>query len=228
MSQGELQALALALFLSRATSPESPFRFVVLDDPVQAMDPAKIDGFVDVLASLSKDRRVIVLSHDDRLPAAVRRSKINASIYEVSRGTVSQVSIHESLHPAQRYIDDAQAVAADDQVPGDIKDRIIPGLCRMALETAAYEKYTGKAYTRGIDRLEVENTWQATSKLVPRLALALHGDATKSIDGWLNGSSRRKAAVIAANSKVHTASGGDHLQDVQAVRTAVRDLRAAA
>ena len=46
MSQGELHALALALFLPRATAPESPFRFIVLDDPIQAMDPSKVEGFV--------------------------------------------------------------------------------------------------------------------------------------------------------------------------------------
>ena len=28
---------------------ESPFRFLVLDDPIQAMDPAKVEGFVRVL-----------------------------------------------------------------------------------------------------------------------------------------------------------------------------------
>ena len=44
MSQGELQALALAIFIPRATSDQSPFRFVVLDDPIQAMDPSKIEG----------------------------------------------------------------------------------------------------------------------------------------------------------------------------------------
>jgi hypothetical protein len=44
MSQGELHSLALSLFLPRATLAESPFRFVVIDDPVQSMDPARIDG----------------------------------------------------------------------------------------------------------------------------------------------------------------------------------------
>jgi hypothetical protein len=42
MSQGELHAIALSLFLPRATMPESPFRFVVIDDPVQSMDPARV------------------------------------------------------------------------------------------------------------------------------------------------------------------------------------------
>lgn len=71
MSQGELHALALSLFLPRATAPDSPFRFVVLNDPIQAMDPAKVQGFVQVLLELAADRQVIVLSHDERLPAAV-------------------------------------------------------------------------------------------------------------------------------------------------------------
>ena len=86
MSQGELHALALALFLPRATAPESPFRFVVLDDPIQAMDPAKVEGFVDVIQKIAAERQVIVLSHDDRLPDAVRRSGMKAQIYEVTRG----------------------------------------------------------------------------------------------------------------------------------------------
>ncbi len=50
MSHGELHALGLALFLPRATAPESPFRFVVIDDPVQSMDPAKVDGLARLLA----------------------------------------------------------------------------------------------------------------------------------------------------------------------------------
>jgi energy-coupling factor transporter ATP-binding protein EcfA2 len=64
MSQGELQALALALavFIPRATSAESPFRFVVLDDPIQAMDPSKIEGFLEVLVTLAADRQVVVFT----------------------------------------------------------------------------------------------------------------------------------------------------------------------
>ena len=33
MSQGEVNALALSLFLLRARLPSSPFRFLVIDDP---------------------------------------------------------------------------------------------------------------------------------------------------------------------------------------------------
>ena len=41
MSQGEIHSLALSLFLPRVLLPESPFGFVVIDDPVQAMDPGQ-------------------------------------------------------------------------------------------------------------------------------------------------------------------------------------------
>ena len=73
MSQGELNSLALAMYLPRATSDESPFRFLVLDDPVQAMDPTKVEGLAAVLADLARTRQVIVFSHDDRLAHAARR-----------------------------------------------------------------------------------------------------------------------------------------------------------
>ena len=52
MSQGEVNALALSVFLPRPTSPRSPLRFVVIDDPVQAMDPSKVAGLARVLAEV--------------------------------------------------------------------------------------------------------------------------------------------------------------------------------
>ena len=57
MSQGELNCLAISLFLPRATHTDSPFRFVVIDDPVQAMDPARVDGLAHVLGEVGKTIR---------------------------------------------------------------------------------------------------------------------------------------------------------------------------
>ena len=59
MSQGELHALALSLFLPRATLAESPFRFVVIDDPVQSMDPARVDGLAKALEDIARTRQVL-------------------------------------------------------------------------------------------------------------------------------------------------------------------------
>lgn len=71
-SQGELHALTLALFLPRATLADSPFRFVVLDDPVQAMDPAKVDGLVELLGELGRTRQDVTQTSGDPVPELPR------------------------------------------------------------------------------------------------------------------------------------------------------------
>ena len=139
MSQGELHSLALSLFIPRATLAESPFRFVVIDDPVQSMDPARVDGLARVLQSASKDRQVVVFTHDDRLPEAIRRLDIDATVIEVTRREGSVVEPRRSKDPVSRYIEDAMALAYTDDLPPEVARRVVPGLCREALEAACME-----------------------------------------------------------------------------------------
>lgn len=117
MSQGELHALALALFLPRATAANSPFRFVVLDDPIQAMDPAKIDGFVQVLSEIAQTHQVIVFSHDDRLASVIRETGVDARLVEVVRETGSKVRVRDNINPALRQVNDIFALIKDDRYP---------------------------------------------------------------------------------------------------------------
>jgi len=226
MSQGELHALALALFLPRAAAPESPFRFIVLDDPIQAMDPSKVEGFVTVLQELAVDRQVIVLSHDDRLSAAVHRPGIKAQIFEVTRGTGSTVAIKDAFHPSSRYLDDAFAFAKDVNIPAEAKNRVIPGLCRMGLETTAHEVFSARSYSAGLSRDAVEDSWDDASTLRQRLALALHADKSAPIESWLKAAPRRSVAFGICNGGVHRGTTEMDTDDVNAVRTAVKDLRA--
>lgn len=145
MSQGELHALALAIFLPRAIAPASPFRFVVLDDPIQAMDPSKIEGFLDVLNEIARTRQVVVLTHDDRLPAAIRRRQQAARLIEVTRGSLSAVTVKDASRPAQRMLDDADALLKDEKISVAIKARTVPVLCRNAVEQTAWEVYGHRA-----------------------------------------------------------------------------------
>jgi len=55
MSQGELHPLALSLFLPRAAASDSLFGFVVVDDPVRSVDPAKVRGPAKVLHGPGRD-----------------------------------------------------------------------------------------------------------------------------------------------------------------------------
>jgi hypothetical protein len=95
MSQGEVNALALSVFLPRATSPDSPLRFVVIDDPVQAMDPSEVDGKARVLTDVAASRQVdaMRLEVGEEIPAPVTarvvpglcRSATEETWYEITR-----------------------------------------------------------------------------------------------------------------------------------------------
>ena len=225
MSQGELQALALAIFIPRATSDESPFRFVVLDDPIQAMDPSKIEGFLSVLVRLASERQVIVFTHDDRLPAAIRRSAVPARIVDVTRSTNSVVMVADSLSPAKRALDDAYAIAADPAVPDEIKKRAVGVLCREAFEATLWDVYSAREFAMGAASGDVEASWEAATKVRKRIALALGADAndTAAVDKWVDGRTAHKITLAIVNKGVHEGVH-DFVEAIKNVRAAVKDL----
>ncbi|SDK19954.1 AAA domain-containing protein [Actinopolyspora mzabensis] len=224
MSQGELHALALALFLPRATMPESPFRFIVLDDPIQAMDPAKVDGFVQVLARLAQDRQVVVLSHDDRLPESARRTGVDARILHVTRGSGSTVDITESHHPAQRHVADARTIAHDEQLDNDVKADVLPGLCRMAVEAAARDIFLARRFSRGADRATTEDEWNRTHKTRQCVALALYDAREADLTSWQYSKSWRNRTLTICGAGTHEGLRKDPKLAVQDLSDTVNDL----
>jgi energy-coupling factor transporter ATP-binding protein EcfA2 len=217
MSQGELHALALSLFFPRATLDESPFRFVVVDDPVQSMDPAKVDGLARVLESASVTRQVIVFTHDDRLPEAVRRLGIEASILEVSRREGSIVELRPALTPIERHIADARAILRTDDLPESVARQVVPGFCRLALEAACIESVRRRRLGRGDAHADVESALRSVSRLGQFAAMALFDDAAKA--GEVAGRIEREhgsgkvRAFQAANRGAHEGYGGN-LEDL--------------
>ena len=193
MSQGELNSLALALFIPRVTSEQSPFRFLILDDPVQAMDPTKVEGLAAVLAEIALSRQVIVFSHDDRLAQAVRRLARTPTVLAVHRGQRSEVIVQQELGPAIRYLEDAKALAADRALDDDIKRRVLPGVLRQAMEEAAWQSYSQSQLHAGVALTDVENAWRHADRLRARLQL-VHGDG---LADWLSRADGRRRAVDA-------------------------------
>jgi energy-coupling factor transporter ATP-binding protein EcfA2 len=205
MSQGELNCLALSLFLPRASMPESPFRFIVIDDPVQAMDPVKVAGLAGVLHRVARDRQVIVLTHDDRLPAAVRRLQMGATIIEVTRREGSVVGLQRVFDPVRRHIDDAMALAQSANLPDEAR-RVVPGFCRLALEAACAEAVSARMHREGRTHDEVSIALEMPTTLRMWLALALLGDAGRSgdVQAWL------QRNLPGATTIVHLANRGSH------------------
>jgi hypothetical protein len=225
MSQGELHALALGLFLPRASLPESPFRFVVIDDPVQAMDPAKVDGLARVLQRAAERRQVIVFTHDDRLPEAIRRLAIPARVLHVLRREGSVVEVHEAGDPLERYLDDALAVACTEGVDAELARRVVPTFCRLAIETACAQATRRRRLARGDRHADVEAALASVHRLHSWVSLAIfddpdcHGLVPDRIRGRANG--RANEVLRSCNKGAHQRVEGD-------LRTLVDDAAALA
>ena len=156
LSQGELNALALSVFLPRATLDDSPFRFAVIDDPVQAMDPAKVDGLAQVLHQHGATRQVVVFTHDTRLPEALVRLSLDARIIEVQRDLRSVVRLRPGRDLIRRCCDDALAVARDESLDWAVRSRVSLALCRSAIEAGAERGVWRRRLQAGIAHQSVE------------------------------------------------------------------------
>ncbi|MGW2772131.1 AAA family ATPase [Streptomyces olivaceoviridis] len=179
MSQGELHALALSLFLPRTFLPENPFRFLVIDDPVQSMDPAKVDGLARVLALLAEHRQVVVFTHDTRLPQALKYLRLPATVLTVDRRERSAVRVRSGDDPVKQALNDAKALAKTRDLPGDVAARVLPGLCRTALEAALLEPARRRLLGTGLPHDEIERRIAKAHRLTELASLALYGETDR-------------------------------------------------
>jgi hypothetical protein len=182
MSQGELHALALSLFLPRATLAESPFRFVVIDDPVQSMDPARVDGLARALEETARTRQVIVFTHDERLPEAVRRLAIKSTILGITRRPKSVVEVRTALDPIRAHIEDALALVHTTELPIGVLRRLVPGFCRSALEAAFITVVRRRRLAAGHLHGAVEKELKGAGTVTLLAALALFDDRERGGD----------------------------------------------
>lgn len=229
VSQGEVNCLALSLFFPRVTRPGSPFRFLAIDDPVQAMDPARVDGLASVFADMAADRQIVVFTHDDRLPEALRRLALPHTILELTRAPGSVVSVRMGLDPVHQAFRDARAVAMDGELPVEVARRVVPGLCRSGIEAACMERVRRVRIGRGESHGEVEDLLLATKKLAGHLSLALFddpdrgGEVGKELERrW----GRRFAGVFRhVNKGAHHAEEGNLIELVNEARSLAERIR---
>jgi recombinational DNA repair ATPase RecF len=179
LSNGELHALGLALFLPRSTAPDSPFRFVIIDDPVQAMDPAKVEGLAKILYETAVDRQVVVFTHDDRLAEALRRLMLPTTILEVVRREGSNVEIEPNLDPVRRYLADARQIARTDRLPEDLAAIAAVGSCRDAIEAACQRAARQRLRAQNVSIKDIDERLLKAQTTNHRVALAMLGDSRR-------------------------------------------------
>lgn len=180
MSQGELHSVALALFLPRAAAPDSPFGFVVVDDPVQSMDPAKVHGLAKVLHDLGASRQVIVFTHDTRLQRAFANQDFPVTVLEVERRGRSVVNVRRVADPIAQALDDARALASTTDLPPAAISHVLPGICRTVLERAFTEAAWQRLHRAGLPERQAQEAVASAHKLMDIAALGLLGDASRT------------------------------------------------
>jgi ABC-type Mn2+/Zn2+ transport system ATPase subunit len=231
MSQGELHSLALSLFLPRATLSESPFRFVVIDDPVQSMDPARVDGLARALEDTALTRQVIVFTHDERLPEAVRRLNIKSTILSITRRPKSIVEVRTALDPIRAHIEDALALVHTTDLPKDVLRSLVPGFCRSALEASFIGVVRRRRLAAGRQHSDVEEDLRDAGKLTGLAALALFDDKDRGSDVMkrLNQFGSWAGDVFKQSKDgVHEAVGGDlklMIRDAEKLAAKIVELR---
>ncbi|GLY19728.1 hypothetical protein Kisp01_67420 [Kineosporia sp. NBRC 101677] len=223
MSQGEANALALSVFLPKATLADSPFGFLMIDDPVQAMDPAKVDGLARVLHEAARERQVIVLTHDDRLAEAVGRLGLPATMLQVTRDLRSVVSVRETADEARNLLADALTVARDPGMDDTVRRHVLPTLVRGSIESRCHSMYFNRMLRAGVPRVEVDAGWSRAQTTKSKVALALSsGDAGI----WKRARPHRNRALDICARGHHQGLSGDPLTAVDDLRDTLADLEA--
>ncbi len=176
MSQGEQNSLALALFLAQANAADSPFGFLVIDDPVQSMDPTKVNGLARVLHDLGEHRQLVVFTHDTRLQQAFTSQGLRPTILQVERGEASRVQVRRVDDPVAQALKDARDLASTRELPPVALSHVLPGLCRTILENAFTEAAWVRHYRHGGDEHALQTAIRDADKLLKVAALAFFGD----------------------------------------------------
>jgi ATPase subunit of ABC transporter with duplicated ATPase domains len=70
-SEAEGNCLGLSLYFSQRVDRNPGWSMILLDDPVQSMDAGHEQGLVNLLARVSRQRQIIVMTHDRRFAEAV-------------------------------------------------------------------------------------------------------------------------------------------------------------
>lgn len=154
LSAGQRNALLLAPLLAAATG--GPFAFTIIDDPVHAFDELRVDRLAEIINSLALDRRVIILTHDNRLQETLLAKSLNSDRRQVKRNPQTGiVSVEKRRQLWEQLVEDARSVflTARDYSGGTrlSPDDLVRGLCRQAIDNALREFVVLSARVQGAD-----------------------------------------------------------------------------
>lgn len=173
LSAGQRNAVLLAPLL--ASVDAGPFGFLVLDDPVHAFDELRIDRLAESLSQIASSRRIIVLTHDERLKEYLVARAVDYDTRLVGRTQSGAVEVsnsnqfwHELLTDAGHIHDLALKEVGHTK---DVTDSL-RRLCRMSLDNAIRAFILRNAVVSARDAADDLKTLDSKNKTEERLSQA--------------------------------------------------------
>jgi hypothetical protein len=117
LSESKLNALGLCVSIATNLKGETPFEFLIVDDPIQSWDAEHEIQFIDVIRKLiDRGKQVILLSHNRKWINQVRDGcrSINGRFYEITGYTVAGPQISEQpWAPWKQRLSEIDAILKD-------------------------------------------------------------------------------------------------------------------
>ncbi|QIZ35374.1 hypothetical protein [Saccharopolyspora sp. ASAGF58] len=137
LSAGQFNALMLSVLLG--SNAAGPFRFLVLDDPVHALDETRIQALCRHLAKLAEqDRQVVVFTHSERLISELKDTIPTATNMALARDDDGEHVLNDVTYPWQGLLADAKELTKHGQVLTELTVKTLSlGFCRQALDAVA-------------------------------------------------------------------------------------------
>jgi len=112
LSESHLNAVGISVYLGQIMGTQSPFLFIVIDDPVQSMDEKHSRRFTDIVKEiLSMEYQVILLSHQMDIINMLHNSFQDSPDFgflEISKYDKSGPIIQEKIPPFNQYLKQAK------------------------------------------------------------------------------------------------------------------------
>ena len=142
LSESKLNALGLCVSIATNLKDNSPFEFVVIDDPIQSWDADHETKFIQVIQKLVEDgKQVILLSHNKQWLNQVRKGcrSINGWYYEITGYTENGPHlIEEPWDTYKGRLNEVSAILNDPMASSTTLQRA-EGEIRIAIEDMLYQ-----------------------------------------------------------------------------------------
>lgn len=159
-SEAEGNCLGLSLYFSQRVDRNPGWSMIMLDDPVQSMDQGHEEGLINLLARVSRDRQVIVMTHARRFATQVEAQfaavgSFTKYVFERGGGPDPQIALAEGRLDELLNYAEANAegeLTRRESCAGAVR-KAVERLCRdLGAKTATHLK-KGLSVEDMIDRL---------------------------------------------------------------------------